>query len=31
MGLRHVTVGHDIPNDINVVIEIPVNGEAVKY
>ena len=31
MGLRHVAVGSDVPNDINVVIEIPVNGEAVKY
>ena len=31
MGLRHVAVGHDVPNDINVVIEIPMNGEAVKY
>ncbi len=31
MGLRHVAVGNDVPNDINVVIEIPVNGEAVKY
>lgn len=31
MGLRHVAVGTDVPNDINVVIEIPVNGEAVKY
>ncbi|HOP21555.1 MAG TPA: inorganic diphosphatase [Gammaproteobacteria bacterium] len=31
MGLRHVAVGKDVPNDINVVIEIPVNGEAVKY
>lgn len=31
MGLRHVSVGNDVPNDINVVIEIPINGEAVKY
>lgn len=31
MALRHVSVGNDVPNDINVVIEIPVNGEAVKY
>ena len=31
MGLTHVAVGNDAPNDINVVIEIPVNGEAVKY
>jgi len=31
MGLKHVPVGADVPNDINVVIEIPVNGEAVKY
>ena len=31
MGLRHVAVGNDVPNDINVVIEIPINGEAIKY
>ena len=31
MGLDLVATGRDVPNDINVVIEIPLNGEAVKY
>ena len=31
MGLDLVSTGRDVPNDINVVIEIPLNGEAVKY
>jgi inorganic pyrophosphatase len=31
MSLQQVSTGRDAPNDINVVIEIPLNGEAVKY
>jgi inorganic pyrophosphatase len=31
MGLDLVSTGRDVPNDINVIIEIPLNGEAVKY
>jgi inorganic pyrophosphatase len=31
MGLDLVVSGRAVPNDINVVIEIPLNGEAVKY
>lgn len=31
MGLDRVSSGHDVPHDINAVIEIPLNGEAVKY
>jgi inorganic pyrophosphatase len=31
MALDLVATGRDVPNDINVVIEIPLNGEAVKY
>ncbi len=31
MSIRHIPVGSDVPNDVNVVIEIPRNGEAVKY
>ena len=31
MSLKQIPVGHDAPHDINVVIEIPRNGEAVKY
>lgn len=31
MALRHIPVGADVPHDVNVVIEIPRNGEAVKY
>lgn len=31
MALDRVPAGKDIPNNINVVIEIPVRGEPVKY
>lgn len=31
MGLMAVTSGKDIPNEINVIIEIPMHGEPVKY
>lgn len=31
MGLAAIPVGKDIPNDVNVVIEIPTRGEPVKY
>ncbi len=31
MALRHIPVGNDVPHDINVLIEIPRNGEAIKY
>ena len=31
MSLHRVSSGQDVPNDINVVIEIPLNSEAVKY
>jgi len=31
MSLMHITSGKDIPNEINVVIEIPMRGEPVKY
>ncbi len=31
MGLDLVATGRDVPNDVNVIIEIPLNGEAVKY
>jgi inorganic pyrophosphatase len=31
MGLDLVATGKDVPNDINVVIEIPMNSEPVKY
>lgn len=31
MGLDLVSSGHDVPNDINAIIEIPLDGEAVKY
>lgn len=26
-----VTAGHDVPRDVNVIIEIPLRGEPVKY
>lgn len=31
MGLLEVKSGHDVPNEINVIIEIPMHGEPVKY
>ena len=31
MNLDRVTTGYDIPNDVNVVIEIPAHSDPVKY
>jgi inorganic pyrophosphatase len=31
MSLKEVSSGRDVPNEINVIIEIPMNGEPVKY
>ncbi len=31
MGLEHVEAGRKVPDDINVVIEIPSRGDPVKY
>lgn len=31
MGLLEVTAGRDIPNDVNVIIEIPMHALPVKY
>src|SRR6267142_2062580 len=31
MNLDRVGSGHDVPHDVNVVIEIPMNGDPVKY
>jgi inorganic pyrophosphatase len=31
MNLDRVPSGRDIPNDFNVIIEIPMNGEPIKY
>lgn len=31
MGLMAVTSGGNVPNEINVVVEIPMHGEPVKY
>ncbi len=31
MNLDRVDSGRDVPNDINVIIEIPFNGDPVKY
>lgn len=31
MSVTHIPVGNDVPHDINVLIEIPRNGEAIKY
>lgn len=31
MGLKEINSGRDVPNEINVIIEIPMRGEPVKY
>ena len=31
MNLEAIAVGDDAPNDINVIIEVPVGGEPIKY
>ncbi len=31
MSLNRVSTGRDIPNDFNVIIEIPAHGEPIKY
>lgn len=31
MGLMNISSGRDVPNDVNVIIEIPMNGAPVKY
>lgn len=31
MNLEGIAIGDDAPNDINVIIEVPVGGEPIKY
>lgn len=31
MSLMRIKTGHDVPNEINVIIEIPMHSEPVKY
>src|SRR5436853_7421021 len=31
MSLNNVPAGRDLPNDFNVIIEIPMNADPVKY
>jgi inorganic pyrophosphatase len=31
MSLNNVSAGRDVPNDFNVIIEIPMNADPVKY
>ncbi len=31
MNLDRVVAGRDVPNDFNVIIEIPMNGDPIKY
>ncbi len=31
MSLDRVSSGHDVPNDCNVIVEIPMHGEPIKY
>ncbi len=31
MNIEEISAGIDLPNDINVIIEVPVGGEPIKY
>ncbi len=31
MSLMNINAGRDVPNEVNVIIEIPMSGEPVKY
>ena len=31
MSLQQVPTGRDVPNDVNVIIEVPMNSPAIKY
>lgn len=31
MILSEIAVGRDVPNDVNVIIEVPIGGEPIKY
>ncbi len=31
MGLERVPAGRNVPDEVNVIIEIPMNAEPVKY
>ncbi|MDP3561948.1 MAG: inorganic diphosphatase [Legionellaceae bacterium] len=31
MSLMKIAAGRDVPNEVNVIIEIPMNGQPVKY
>ena len=31
MNLDRVSAGNDVPNDCNVIVEIPMHGDAIKY
>lgn len=31
MGFKNISVGQDVPNDLNVIIEIPANSSPIKY
>ena len=31
MNLNAISIGNDPPNDVNVVIEVPIGGEPIKY
>ncbi len=31
MRLDAIAIGRDPPNDVNVIIEVPIGGEPIKY
>ena len=31
MNLEHVSIGRNPPKEVNVIVEVPVGGEPIKY
>ena len=31
MRIEHISIGRDAPNEVNVIVEVPVGGEPIKY
>ena len=31
MRIEHISIGKDPPREVNVIIEVPVGGEPIKY
>ncbi|MFM6972204.1 MAG: inorganic pyrophosphatase, partial [Alphaproteobacteria bacterium] len=31
MNIEKISIGKDVPNNVNVIIEVPMNADPVKY